>query len=53
MDYKTFTVEDKDGNEKEFITVYLDENSAITFVADESSPEFVAFVEANPDWNKA
>jgi len=54
MNYETFTITDPiNGNESEYITVFIDDNNAKTFLADESNSDFVAFAEANPDWNKA
>jgi len=52
MNYEVFTAEQADGTICEFITLFIDDNNAKTFAADESNSEFVAFSEANPDWNK-
>lgn len=53
MNYETFITTLPSGVEREYITVFIDDNNAKTFPADESNSDFVAFSEANPDWNKA
>lgn len=52
MEYEIITAKYSDGLEYECITIPLNENSVRTFPVDESNPDFIAFVEANPDWNK-
>lgn len=50
MNYETFTITDwRTEQELTYVTIYLDENNAKTFPADESNPDYVAFIEDNPD----
>lgn len=50
MNYEIFEVENwRDNTIQKHVVIYLDEDNARTFPADESNPDYIAFIEANPD----
>lgn len=44
MEYESFFVQQADGIEVEFITHFIDEGNAKTFMADENIPEYRAYI---------
>lgn len=52
MKYEIFNIKDINGGLRSFVMLYLDGENIKTFPTDESNADFVAFTEANPDWNK-
>lgn len=53
MNYEVIEIESFSGAMQKYITLFIDENQAKTFPADESNIDFVEFEKNNPDWDNA
>ena len=52
MTYEIISITNFDDSISEYVLVDNGDDTFVSFSAEESNPNFVAFVEANPDWNK-
>jgi hypothetical protein len=52
VNYKIISITNFDDSISEYVLVDNGDDTFVSFSAEESNPNFVAFVEANPDWNK-